>query len=254
MTAGHNLRTLRRARHLTVRDVEQATLRLAKFKDDKRFIVSNGWLTRLERGVSGPSIHKLFSLSIVYNVSFLALLKLYDVDINESEKFLPIVHSDSTQLLSPEIISDGLTVSPSREEQTQLVGGGSSVGIVLSSSVRSRVPDFITYGYIGLKDFTMYPLIRPGAFVRIDVRQKRVESQGFYNEYDRPIYFIELRGGYACGWCELQEKEKELVIIPHQSSRAASRHFSYPREAEVVGRVVSFDTGCVDSDSVRRQF
>src|ERR1041385_3643183 len=160
MTAGHNLRTLRRARHLTVRDVEQATLRLAKFKD-----------------------HKLFSLSIVYNVSFLALLKLYDVDINESEKFLPIVHSDSTQLLSPEIISDGLTVSSSRGEQTQLVGGGSSVGIVLSSSVRSRVPDFITYGYIGLKDFTMYPLIRPGAFVRIDVRQKRVESQGFFNEY-----------------------------------------------------------------------
>jgi transcriptional regulator with XRE-family HTH domain len=251
MSAGHNLRTLRLARHLTVRDVEQATLRLAKSKDDRRFIVSNGWLTRLERGVSGPGIHKLFSLSVVYNVSFVALLKLYNVDISEREKFLPVVYSDSTQLLSSEIVKDSRAANSPLDAQTGLVGGVSAVGIELSSSVTRLSSDSISYGYIGLKDFTMYPLIRPGAFVRIDVRQKRVETQAFHSEYDRPIYFIELRGAYACGWCELQEKE--LLIIPHQSSLSAVRQFSYPREAEIVGRVVSFDTRCVDSDLTTRK-
>jgi len=246
MSAGHNLRTLRLARHLTVRDVEQATLRLAKFKDDRRFIVSNGWLTRLERGVSGPSIHKLFSLSVVFNVSFVALSKLYNVDINEREKFLPIVHSDSTQLLTSEIVNDSRAANSSLGAQTGLLGGDSALGIELTSSVTRLSSDSIAYGYIGLKDFTMYPLIRPGAFVRIDVRQKRVEAQGFHSEYERPIYFIELRGAYACGWCELHEKE--LLIKPHQSSPAPTRHFAYPRESEIVGRVVSFDTRCVDSD------
>jgi hypothetical protein len=29
------------------------------------------------------------------------------------------------------------------------------------------------YGYIGMDDYTLHPVIRPGAFVRIDPRQKK---------------------------------------------------------------------------------
>jgi hypothetical protein len=69
----------------------------------------------------------------------------------------------------------------------------------------------------------------------------------WHNEYERPIYFIELRDAYACGWCELQGNQ--LLIIPHHSSPVAIRRLTYFKEAEIVGRVTGFDTPCVDQET-----
>jgi hypothetical protein len=57
------------------------------------------------------------------------------------------------------------------------------------------------YGFIGTNDYTMYPLIRPGSFVQIQSDLNRVQQGAWRTEFDRPIYFIELRDGYACSWC-----------------------------------------------------
>ena len=35
----------------------------------------------------------------------------------------------------------------------------------------------------------------------IDETQRKVVNSGWANEFDRPIYFLEHRQGYACGWC-----------------------------------------------------
>ena len=32
------------------------------------------------------------------------------------------------------------------------------------------------YAYIGLKDFTMYPLLRPGSFIQIDQRVNKIQA------------------------------------------------------------------------------
>jgi transcriptional regulator with XRE-family HTH domain len=245
---GHKLKALRDTRNLTVREVEQATLRIADYKNDKRFLISNGWLTRLEKGVSEPSIYKLFSLSVVYNVNFITLLKLYDIDMAETAKLRPIAHPDSTQLLSPEIVNDPLPVASIQEARTNLLMGMTEIRVKLQlGESKDLNVGSITYGYIGLEDFTMYPLIRPGAIVRIDVRQNRFSSLKWHTEYERPIYFFELRGAYACGWCELHQRQ--LLIIPHHSSPVSVRRFAYPQQVEIVGRVVSFDTQCIDSES-----
>jgi len=250
---GHKLKALRDTLNLTVREVEQATLRIAEVKNDKRFLVSNGWLSRLEKGVSEPSIYKLFSLSVVYNMNFITLLKLYDIDVAETDKFRPIAHPDSTRLLSPEIVNDPLTIASIQETCTNLLTGmtGLRVEIQLGENKDLKAGS-ITYGYIGLQDLTMYPLIRPGAIVRIDVRQNRFSSLKWRTEYERPIYFFELRGAYACGWCELEHAQ--LLIIPHHSTPVSVRRFAYPQQVEIVGRVVSFDTQCIDSESRVREF
>src|SRR6185369_6216933 len=103
----------------------------------------------------------------------------------------------------------------------------------------------IVCAHVGLTDFTMYPMIRPGALLKIDTTQNKVTAGAWPNEYERPIYFIELREAYACGWCELQGNQ--LLIIPHHLSPAGVRRFTYLREAEIVGRVVGYSTYCVDS-------
>ena len=92
-------------------------------------------------------------------------------------------------------------------------------------------------GYIGLEDYTLYPLIRPGSFVEIDERQNRVKPGNWQNEFDRPIYFVELRNGYACSWCELDGNQ--LMLVPCPQSRGQVRQLRYPTEADIVGRVTA---------------
>ena len=60
------------------------------------------------------------------------------------------------------------------------------------------------YGYIGMKDHMMYPLIMPGAIVQIDERRTKIVRRSWHHESERPIYFLEMRTGFACCWCALE--------------------------------------------------
>lgn len=237
MPAGQQLKSLRNKRHITVREVEQASRRIAEAKGDRRFFISNGWLAQLENGVSEPSICKLFSLSVIYHVDFLDLVRLYNVDVDEKEKYQPVASPHLTQLIesngvSPVTVAPLLTGPVSDWKGRRLAGGAIDSG-----------PN-IAFAHLGLTDFTMYPMIRPSALLKIDTSQNKLGSIAWRNEHERPIFFIELRDAYTCGWCELQDNQ--LLIIPHPSSPASVRRFKHPREAEIVGRVIGYGTDCVD--------
>ena len=241
LAAGQQLKALRNRRNITVRDVEQASRRIADAKRDKSYQISNGWLTQIENGVYRPNnICKLFSLSVIYHVNLLDLLRLYDIDVDNKEQYEAVANPHLTQLLPPGSIAmrsavDGGVTCLASEFTTRHV---------LVNSVTNNSDPAITQGYLGSTDMTMYPLIRPGALLEIDTNQKKLLTASRPNEFDRPIYFVELRDGYACGWCELQGNQ--LLIIPHQSSPVGIRGFRYLREAEIVGRVVAYYTRCVD--------
>jgi hypothetical protein len=103
------------------------------------------------------------------------------------------------------------------------------------------------YGYVGFKDNAMHPLLRAGSFVQIDDRQTKIEKAPWQSEFDRPIYFVELRNGYACSWCELQGKE--LFVVPHPLSGCSIRRYHYRDEAEIIGRVTGVAMRLVDQDA-----
>src|SRR5260370_19118681 len=46
------------------------------------------------------------------------------------------------------------------------------------------------YGYIGLEDLTLYPLLRPGSFVQIDPRMRKIHPLPSRTEFERPIYCL----------------------------------------------------------------
>ena len=240
MPSGQQLKVLRNRRNITVREVEDASRRIADRKGDRRFCISNGWLAQLENGASESSIHKLFSLSVIYRVSFLDLLRLYNVDIDEKEKYERVADPYVTQLVCENGNGDGLVQSACSDNCVEL-----ATKLVPASNEDSHAN--IVYGHLGMADFTLYPMIRPGALLRIDTTQTRLAANIWRNEYERPIFFIELRDAYACGWCELQGNQ--LLVIPHHSSPATIRRFTFPREAELVGRVISYETGCVDTEA-----
>ncbi len=239
MPAGQELKTLRNKRHITVRDVEQASRRISDAKGDKRFFISNSWLAQLENGVSEPSICKLFSLSVIYHVNFLDLVRLYNVDVDDKEKYETVADPYRTQLVSNK--DNGHDGSP-----PGIYNQPASLATTLMPQVQHRTPGIIC-ARLGLGEFTMYPMIRPAALLQIDTNQTKLTPVAWHNEYERPIFFIELREAYTCGWCELQGNQ--LLVIPHHSSPAHVRRFTYPREAEIVGRVIGYTTDCIDRES-----
>jgi hypothetical protein len=91
------------------------------------------------------------------------------------------------------------------------------------------------YGFIGTEDWTMYPLLQPGSFVLIDETRRKIVNTGWTNEFERPIYFLEHRKGFACGWCTLNDSQ--LILQPHPASMCNPEVYAYPDEVEVIGQV-----------------
>jgi hypothetical protein len=101
------------------------------------------------------------------------------------------------------------------------------------------------YGYIGMDDYTLHPFIRPGSFVQIDPRQKRILPVNWRTDFDRPVFFVELRERYVCSWCEMHNGQ--LILIPSQQSRGRAKHLRYPAEATIIGRVTAVTMNIVEA-------
>ena len=241
---GPTLKELRNRLGITVREVEEHSQRIAEAQGNPEFFVSNNWLTRLENTNAVPSIHKLFSLSAVYRVRFFDLLPLFGINLDLLQKYEVETPTRHTHLLTldeadPEKrVTFPVRFDPGfRVEETNLlsrmvqVWGEIPISLIQSLDIRRG-----QYGYIGLQDFTMFPLLRPGSFVFIDDTLREVQSARWRTELERPIYFIELRDGYACCWCE--KKGDDLLLIPHTLSAQPHRILA-PNDAEVVGQVTA---------------
>jgi len=253
MQPGKTLKELRARLGITVREVEEQSQKIAESQGYPEFFVSNNWLTRLENTNSVPSIHKLFSLSAVYRVRVSDLLPMFGIDVDLLEKYQIATAPPHTQLVNLDEVDSAKTVTfpvrfdPGfRVEETNLlsrmvqVWGEVPVSLIRQMDIRKG-----RYGYIGLQDFTMYPLLRPGSFVLIDENLREVNASQWRTEYDRPIYFVELRAGYACCWCET--KGDELLLIPHTLSSHSHRRLPL-REAEIIGQVAAVAMRIVDPD------
>lgn len=243
-TPGHYLKEIREKLGLGLRDVQEASSRIAETEHNAEFYISAARLTQIEKRNSVPSAFKLFSLSALYGIGFLDLLRRYGVDPERTGHYRQVLALDTTRLVSAEVESkEGSVTLPVRLdpgfrwETTQLVNhlvalwGEIPVAFLLKFNPRRHL-----YGYVGLRDLTMYPLLRPGSLVMIDDRRRRVLRTGWRSELERPIYFVELQGGYRCAWCHLEGSR--LTLLPHPLSAANAESFACPDEAEVVGQVV----------------
>jgi transcriptional regulator with XRE-family HTH domain len=244
LAPGDHLKKIRIHLGITVREVQGASRRIAAEEGNEEFVVSHARLVQIENDESTPSIYKLFSLSAIYGKKFSDLLALY-VNPDKISSYQLSANLDKTRLASFECFDKDRAVSfPIRfdpgfqPEKTNLlsrvveVWGEVPVALVEHLSLRRYA-----YGFIGLQDYTLHPLLRPGSFVQIDDRQKVVQLAPYRTEFDRPIYFIELRDGYLCSWCELSKSR--LFSVPHPLSPCRIREFAYPAEAEIVGRVTA---------------
>lgn len=243
---------------LSVREVERLSRQLAKEKKSQDYYISHAWLTEIENGAFTPSIYKLYSLSIIYKRRFDEVLAYFGVHLGEIGReqmslTLPRTHVIGDRAGNPRLIDIPEELNDQiQREKTNLVSkmfnqwGGLPVSLLRHMDLHQSV-----YGYIGMEDFTLFPLIRPGSFVQIDTAQNRITRTKWSNEFDRPIYFIELRDSYVCSWCEI--KERRLLLVPHPQSRSEVREVRFPIDAGIIGRVTAVSMRIADTKSTVEQ-
>lgn len=198
-------------------------------------------------------------MSVIYYQSFTGLLSFFGLQIGDLNRDRASIGVPKTHLLSNASDLDAQKVSVPVEfkpefelESTNLLArvvekwDEVPVGLLQHLDLRKSI-----YGYIGLEDYTLYPLIRPGSLVQIDANQTKISDVRWQTEFERPIYFTELRDGYVCSWCEVDRGQ--LIVIPHPHSRQEVRRFDYPAQAEIVGRVTGVAMRIVIDNSLERR-
>lgn len=250
---GEQLKDLRSRLGITTRDVTEKSQKVAEAEGNEEFYISNAWLTQIENTYATPSIYKLFSISTIYHIKFTDLLLLFGVDLQKIGKHQLSMPPEQTHITNIESYDGDRAVSfPVRFDrgfnldQTNLLSRMVEVwGEIPISLVQHLDVKHHHYGYVGLRDYTLFPLLRPGSFVQIDQRLRKVQASKWRTEFDRPIYFVELRDGYACSWCELQGNQ--LLLVPHPLSPCGIRQFLFGTDAEIVGQVTGIALRIADA-------
>jgi transcriptional regulator with XRE-family HTH domain len=231
---GERLRAIRQRWQLSLREVEERSLRFAQEHGSQSHQISASWLVRLEREKHELTVNKLISLANIYNIPAQELLDSI-CPVSPQPVLRRLSTPNATTLLTEGpledqakyLIPDAPFVEPPDETQLLPLGGG-----LLQTSIRR--------GIIGKRDRTLEPMIPPGSIVHFDSQQRAISSRkDWTHEFKRPIYFLMSREGYVCGWCELDKKSEWLTLVPHPLSPASSRRWKYRTEIENLGRVVA---------------
>jgi hypothetical protein len=241
--AGQQLKAWRKKLGLSTRAVQAMSRALATKNQNEEFFVSHNWVTDIENGRFRPGTFRMAAISALYGRKYTEVAALYGLRMADLRRDMASLHLPHTHLIAspeqPEIETVSLPVEFKPDfqfEKTNLLARtvekweAVPVGLLQHLDLRTSM-----YGYIGLEDFTLYPLIRPGSLVEIDSAQRKISPAPWKTDFDRPIYFTELRDGYVCSWCEIDRGR--LMVIPHAHAHREVRIFDYPAEAEIVGRV-----------------
>lgn len=240
--AGQKLRRARERLNLRVRDVEQASLRIAEKYHNDEFAVLINRISEIENRGLVPTLYKLYSLCAIYRLDFEDVLEWYGIPLaglvtdsqfaevsrTHSIGFQPSSQADA---LLPVSLDPGMDLRKTTYLSRMIQRWGRLPLIFLETL---DLKDH-RYGFIGTDDWFMYPLLQPGSFILIDESRRKVALSGWTNEFDRPIYFFEHRQGWACGWCN--QNGNQLILQPHPSSGCAPEVFPSIDEVDIVGQV-----------------
>ncbi len=244
---GQKLRRIRERLSLRVRDVEQASLKIADKHHNDEFAVLINRISEIENRNLVPNIYKLYSLCAIYRLDFHEVLEWYGIALaalpsDSGSVDVPQTHelsfrgaaahgSVSGEVLFPLALDPGLDPRRTTYLTRMVQRWGTLPLLFLESLDLKEQRDAV----IGTEDWFMYPLLQPGTFVSIDETQHKIVNNGWTNEFERPIYFFEHRQGFACGWANLNGEQ--LILMPHPLSGGSPLVYKYPTDIDLIGQV-----------------
>jgi len=243
-TPGEYLKRVRERLGVGVREVQEASATIAREKGNSNFYIAASRLAQIENEESQPSIFKLFTLCAVYSLELHDVLRRYGIHVGELSSYGTRLFPATTRPVSAVVYGmDAKVVVPVRLdpsfrwETTQLINRMvAQWGEVPAAFLVGINPRRHTYAYVGLEDRSMYPLLRPGSLLMVDSERRRIRRESWTDEAERPIYFIEMREGYRCAWCQVEGSR--LLMISHPRSGMPVKTVNLEQDADVVGQVV----------------
>jgi len=234
---GLRLRQTRESLGLTYRDVEQASYEITARRGRPEFILHISRLADIENRNVVPSLHKLYSLATIYHLNPLEISGWYEAPFIQTFDDGAAFPAPLTHLYEP-------AATPKAAGNQDISSDFECTGLwselpntaATFPGMRQNATRRFRYGFIGLSDRRMAPILRPGSIVLVDMALRRIEDEDWLSEYDRPLYFVETRTGYRCGW--FQKLKSRLIMQPHTLSRCTPEAWRTPEDAEVVGKVV----------------
>ena len=238
---GEKLKQVRERLKLTYRDVVEASQVIARRRSSEEFAIALSRLADIENKGTVPTIYRLYALCAIYRLELRDVLGWYGVPLDDLPSDALSIGLDETHAIG--FSADGPAPVPQpldREidlNQTTFLShlmrrwGKMPLNFLVGLDIRHY-----RYGLIGQEDWSMSPVIQPGSMVLIDQNRRRIAQGGWTSQHDRPIYFLEHRGGYRCGWCAVAEDR--LIVLPHPASQQVPAIFD-PSEIDVVGQVIA---------------
>jgi hypothetical protein len=234
-----------------MRDVELASNQIAQRFDNEEFAIPPSRLSDIETKGITPSIFRFYSFAAIYRREYRELLSFYGLELDgiladisfghPQKSHLSEVLSNVTQVRVPTRLDPGFSL----QKTTDLKRAIQQWGTLPMAYLALFGDDRYTYGYIGSEDLTMYPILPPGSFVQVDAAKSKIGEGVWHSEFERPIYFVEMRDGHTCCWCSI--KRDSIILQPHPLSGVAVRVLKYPQEAEILGQVVGVAMRLADS-------
>jgi hypothetical protein len=225
-----------------MRDVELASSQIARRFENEEFAIPPSRLSDIETKGVTPSIFRLYAFAAIYRREYRELLSFYGLELDDisadlgfgrpQKSHLSEALNNVKEVRMPVRLDPGFSLQKTSELRRAIEQWGS----VPMAHLARLADDRYTYGYLGSEDFTMYPILPPGSFVQVDETRHKVEEGSWRSEFERPIYFVEMRDGYSCCWCSM--RRDAIVLQPHPLSPVPVRVLKYPQEAEVLGQVV----------------
>ena len=239
--AGQKLKNVRERLNLRFRDVEEASYRIAALHKNDEFCIAISRLADIENKGVVPSMFRLYTLCAIYRQDITEVLEWYGVDLADMAADARSVEISRTHTIGFKPSDQGEVLLPLSLDPNIDI----TKSVFLSRSIQKwgRLPLMLlggydlkhhTYAYIGTEDWMMYPILQPGSFVMIDEARRKVVQSGWTNEFERPIYFLEHRQGFACGWCTVDNNH--IILQPHPASGCEAQLFN-ENEADILGQV-----------------
>src|SRR5690349_8830382 len=239
---GQNLKKARERLNLRYRDVEEASIQIAERHRNDEYAIALSRLSDIENKGTVPTIYRIYTLCVIYRLDFHEVLEWYGVNTADLPADAASVQIERTHMIGfgmngygdvqlPLSLDPGIDLKKTTYLSRMIQRWGKlPVALLNGLDLKNH-----RYAFIGSEDWSMYPLIQPGSLVIIDETRRKVASGGWSNEFERPIYFCEHRGGYVCGWCAVNENR--MVVQPHPASLCTPEVYNYPEEIDVVGQV-----------------
>src|SRR6202789_753364 len=170
LAGGKWLKALRERSGLSTRAVQGISRKIAEDKQNHEFYLSHNWVTEIENGKFTPGMFKVYSLSAIYNRKYTEVASHFGLQTGALNRDSASLGLPKTRLLSNakeeevETVSLPVEFKPGfRFERTNLLArvvekwDEVPVGLLQHLDLRKSM-----YGYVGLEDFTFFPLFPPG--------------------------------------------------------------------------------------------